>query len=218
MMIAYDEVYVSDAKKILGQAFDYLINDFGVEPNRAADLFITSGYAQMFEIGNPSVVAGMSGIELGMVIIDKIYVNPNLPEPLYRYDRTPEYWVGWALAEFQWASGRTFKDIFRRVSFEEMLKMYPIYHEMDVNHFVKDMEERCSQPLEHSRLYQLRVNRGYSQAQLAKASGVNVRSIQLYEQRVNDIDKAQVHTVYRLARAIGCSVEDLLEQPLNHSK
>ena len=55
---------------------------------------------------------------------------------------------------------------------------------------------------------------GLSQSELARASGVNKRSIQMYEQQENDIDKAQAHTVYKLARVIGCNVEDLLEDPM----
>ena len=39
-------------------------------------------------------------------------------------------------------------------------------------------------------------------------------SIQMYEQRVNDIDKAQAQTIYKLSRVIGCSMEDLLEKPM----
>lgn len=60
----------------------------------------------------------------------------------------------------------------------------------------------------------LRESRGLSQAELAKISGVSLRSIQMYEQRVNDIDKAQAQTVYRLSRVIGCAMEDLLEKPM----
>ena len=43
------------------------------------------------------------------------------------------------------------------------------------------------------------------------ASGVTLRMIQLYEQRQNDISKAQVNVVISLANALGCRVEDLLE-------
>lgn len=43
--------------------------------------------------------------------------------------------------------------------------------------------------------------------------GVSLRSIQMYEQKVNDIDKAQARTVYKLSRVLGCTVEDLLENP-----
>lgn len=45
------------------------------------------------------------------------------------------------------------------------------------------------------------------------ASGVSLRSIQMYEQRKNDIDKAQGQTLYKLAATLGCTIEDLLESP-----
>ena len=31
---------------------------------------------------------------------------------------------------------------------------------------------------------------------------------------INDIDKAQAQTIYKLSRVIGCSMEDLLEKPM----
>jgi len=43
------------------------------------------------------------------------------------------------------------------------------------------------------------------------ASGVSLRMIQFYEQKQNDINKAQVTVVLSLARTLGCDVEDLLE-------
>ena len=46
---------------------------------------------------------------------------------------------------------------------------------------------------------------------LAKESGVSVRMIQHYEQRQKDLGKAQAKTVWLLARALKCSVEDLME-------
>ena len=33
----------------------------------------------------------------------------------------------------------------------------------------------------------------------------------MYEQRQNDINKAQVNIVLNLAKALGCEIEDLLE-------
>lgn len=56
-----------------------------------------------------------------------------------------------------------------------------------------------------------RQRRGMSQAQLAKASGVNIRMIQYYEQGKNDINRAEALSVYRLAQALVCSMEALLE-------
>ena len=46
---------------------------------------------------------------------------------------------------------------------------------------------------------------------VAVISGVPVRSIQQYEQRRKDLNKAAAETVAALARALFCSVEDLLE-------
>lgn len=62
-----------------------------------------------------------------------------------------------------------------------------------------------------SNLKEMRTRRGMSQSELAKASGVNVRMIQQYEQGKNDINKAAAVTVYQIARALTCGVEDLLE-------
>ena len=54
---------------------------------------------------------------------------------------------------------------------------------------------------------------GYSNEKLSELSGVKLRSVQIYEQKVNSIDKAQARTVYKLSRVLGCTVEDLLESP-----
>lgn len=60
-------------------------------------------------------------------------------------------------------------------------------------------------------LKRIREERGLSQNKLAEASGVNVRMIQYYEQGVKDINAAAALTVSKLARALDCKVEDLLE-------
>ena len=45
----------------------------------------------------------------------------------------------------------------------------------------------------------------------AKRSNVSLRSIQMYEQRNKDINKASAETVLSLAKVLGCTMEDLLE-------
>ena len=91
--------------------------------------------------------------------------------------------------------------------------MYPVYHEMDIEHFIEDINKRYGEREREARIKIIRENRGISQIELAKLSGVNIRSIQMYEQKVNDIDKAQVGTIYKISRVLGCSIEDLLENP-----
>lgn len=214
MTHAYSEYYLSDAKDNLSQFFDYLINDCNMEADWVASIFVISGYAEQFERGNPSILAGMSGVELAKAVVLKTYQNKKLPEPRFSDGYSPEYWAGWALAEYQWYSGKRFKDIFESVSLSDVIRMYPLYHEMDITNFIESMDSKCSHKLLESKLKKLRESRGISQAELAKLSGVSLRSIQMYEQRVNDIDKAQAQTIYKLSRVIGCTMEDLLEKPM----
>lgn len=214
MTHAYSESYLSDAKDRLSQFFDYLINDCGMKADWVASIFLSSGYAEQFERGNPAILAGMSGIELARAVTEATYRKKKLPEPGYSEGLSPEYWAGWALAEYQWYSGKRFKDIFEHVKLSEIIPMYSVYHEMDISKFIETMGERCSTALPECRLKKLRESRGLSQAELAKISGVSLRSIQMYEQRVNDIDKAQAQTIYKLSRVIGCAMEDLLEKPM----
>lgn len=63
-----------------------------------------------------------------------------------------------------------------------------------------------------SNLKRIRKDKNISQSKLAEASGVSVRMIQHYEQGVKDLNKAQAITVYRLAQALECTVEDLIEK------
>lgn len=60
-------------------------------------------------------------------------------------------------------------------------------------------------------LKRIRQGLGISQSKLAETSGVNVRMIQHYEQGQKDINKAQVITVYRLAEALGCKMDNIIE-------
>ena len=56
-------------------------------------------------------------------------------------DKTPEFWAGWALAYYQWHSGRSFMDILSAVPFSEIIRMYPVYHEMDIRQFIDRMDD-----------------------------------------------------------------------------
>ena len=60
-------------------------------------------------------------------------------------------------------------------------------------------------------LKRLRTASGLSQSQLAQASGVALRMIQAYEQGTKDINRAEGLSIYHLAQALSCTVEDLLE-------
>lgn len=213
MIHAYSEFYLNDAKQNLAELFNYAIIACRFEANLFSKLFVQSGYADKFERGNPAIIAGMSGIELAKKVITYAYPNWKFPERIFSEDRSDVYWAGWALAEYQWITCKRFKDIFSRVSLTEIISMYSVYHEMDIEHFIEDMTEKYNAIEQETRLKTIRENRGISQTELAKLSGVKLRSIQMYEQKINDIDKAQVGTIYKLSRVLGCTIEDLLENP-----
>lgn len=60
-------------------------------------------------------------------------------------------------------------------------------------------------------LKERRQRAGLSQSQLAERSGIGIRMIQHYEQGVKDLNRAAAITVYHLAQALSCTVEDLVE-------
>ena len=62
-----------------------------------------------------------------------------------------------------------------------------------------------------TKLQELRKNIGYSQRELAEKSGVNLRTLQQYELKAKDINKAATATLLALSKTLGCKIEDLLE-------
>mgnify|MGYP000335037728 CR=1 FL=1 len=82
------------------------------------------------------------------------------------------------------------------------------------------MNELYREAKPETNLKAMRTLAGLSQSELAVQADVPVRTIQQYEQRQKDINKAQAETLLRLARALNCKVEDLMEKvpPLNLNK
>jgi DNA-binding transcriptional regulator YiaG len=214
MIHAYDKLCLNKAKRTLAIMFDYAVNDCGYDIDWFAQLFMKSGKAKQFETGNSAVVMGMSGVELAKSVVVEIYQEDITIEAAQPMDKSPEYWAGWALADYQWYSAYRFKDIFEKVKMSDIVRMYPTFHEMDIRQFYDAMNDRMDSIQLETKLKRIREARGLSQAKLAEESGVQLRSIQMYEQRNNDIDKAQAKTLYRLALTLGCNIEDLLEKPL----
>ena len=62
-----------------------------------------------------------------------------------------------------------------------------------------------------TKLKQMRKKRNLSQSELSYLSGISLRSIRAYEQRVNDVSKAEGITLYNLSNALNCKIEDILE-------
>lgn len=213
MTHAYSELYLDDAMNNLGDMVEFAVCDLGFDPDEFFGWFISSGIASKFEKGNPKYIAGLSGFELAEAVLRETNVSYEKREPSYVEFKGREYWAGWILAYYQWETGKRFEDIVKDgLTLSTVFSMY-ILHEADESKFVDAANELIARNKEKrkSKLSDIRKARGFTQQQLSKASGVTLRMIQLYEQRQNDISKAQVTVVIHLAKALGCEVEDLLD-------
>ena len=90
--------------------------------------------------------------------------------------------------------------------------MYPTLHEADISKFSTIAEERVREVFPETNLKRIRSAYGCTQAELARRSGVSLRSIQMYEQRNKDINKASAETLYRISKVLGTNIEALLEK------
>ena len=212
MTRAYQEIYLSKAQSVLGDAFDYAVNTCAILGTDFVKLFIASSVSKRMENGEPAYLAGKSGIEIVREIVAETKGQELQIEPQEHFGRSKEYWMGWAIAYYQWYSGRKYSDIFKVLSFEDLQKMYYTLHEADITKFVDIVDSKIKEYFSETNLKRIRTAYGFTQAELAERSGVSLRSIQMYEQRNKNINKASADSMYSLAKALGCTMEDLIER------
>jgi DNA-binding XRE family transcriptional regulator len=89
--------------------------------------------------------------------------------------------------------------------------MYYSLHEEDITKFYERADEIYTNTRPQTNLNQIRKACSLSLEKLAIESGVPLRTIQMYEQREKDINKAQITVAAKIARALSCSIEDMME-------
>ena len=201
MTRAYNEMYLNDSMQTLAEVFSL------VKGKEEIDLlfqnFIMSGIAYQFGRGNPRYINMPS--EALFYEITKYNMprrNVNL------FNRSREYWCGFVLAYYQWYTGMSFEQIGKRLPPSKILDMYYPLHEAHEDKTVDLILKRFPSD---SSLKRIRKLRKMTQFHLSNKSGVNIRSIRAYEQNKKAILKAQGDTLYRLARALDCTIEELLK-------
>ena len=211
-MRAYQEIYLNKAQTALGDAFDYAINTCHIPGSDFVKLFTASSVSKRMENGEPALLAGKSGIEIAADVLLETTGKHTETEPQEHFGRSREYWIGWAVCYYQWFSARSYSDIFNVLSYEDLANMYYTLHEADITKFVDIADEKIRAHFKDTNLKRIRNAYGCTQAELAKRSGVNLRSIQMYEQRNKDINKASADALYHISKVLGCSMESLLEK------
>ena len=208
----YSESQLNRFMDKMGDAFDYAINDCKLDGTEFVKMFVASTACKKIENGEASYISGKSGTEIAIECIYEITGKELSIEPSEKYSRSAQYWCGWAVCYYQWLSSRKYADIFKAVAYDDILSLYATLHEASVEKFASMLDEKVRAAYPGTNLKRIRTVYGCSQRELAEMSGVSLRSIQMYEQRNKDINKAQSESLYRLAKALGCKMEDLLEE------
>lgn len=212
MIHAYDKVYLDKARVALARMLDFAVYDLDYDIEEFFELFILSGIARRFAEGDFTLLVGMSGVELAYEVLERADRTVRRIKPEYTANRSKEYWTGWALAYYQWENALEFEEIVRYVPIKEILALYSPYHEMDIRQFVDKMNELYKIAKPETNLKMLRQRAGLSQRKLAELSGIPVRTIQQYEQKQKNINKAQAEYLILLSQVLCCQIEDLIEK------
>lgn len=210
-MNAYHEMYLRSAMNNIANMFDYAINEFGFGSDDFVPMFLGSGICRRLENGEPSVMVGICGEELAVRVIEETTGLRPEAEIDEMYYRRPDHWCGSVICYYQWLRNISYRELFDIMPYEEILSLYRTYHEADISGFADIMDGARALKDDETNLKRIRSAYGCSQSELARRSGVSLRSIQMYEQRNKDINKGQFATIMSLANALGCRAEELFE-------
>lgn len=234
MLHSYNELYLNKARTSMAHMLDFAVHDLKQDADAFFDLFVSSGLADQFGRGDAGVVLGMSGVELAYRVLDVCGINVDRISYRYTSGRSKEYWAGWALANYQWESARSFVDITAAIPIREIIAVSDELRGREIKEIMAtlswmdnlripdhmneasyaEFRGRIDDALSDASITSLKRIRqlnGLSQSRLAALSGVPVRTIQQYEQRQKDINKASFESIIKLAAALSCEPGNLLE-------
>jgi len=209
MRIAYQKSKLNDAQYLLGDYFNIAINNYYLTPETAYNKLLISRYSQLIEKGNSYVIMGKTGYELFYDVMNETSQTPMKIKKVNIKQNTKENWAGWILAYLQWSTARSFDNIGEILPFEKVIRMYSPYHEMDERNFVEDVNEKYF--LKETNISRIRKRNKFTQKELAQKAQVSIRTIQMLEQRQNDINKTKAINLFNISKVLNCTMEDLLE-------
>lgn len=206
---AYSQLYLNKSSRAVGNMLHDAVLEFGMNGMDFLKHFIQSDVAEQIESGNPKYIAGKSGLELFLEVMEKTTGETYNIELVESYDRSNVYWVGWMLTHYQWYSGHTFKSILDTVPYDELIGLYRTLHEADIQKSYEVLDAHFSK--NESKLKTARKHCGLTQESLANESGVSLNTIRAYERKSKDLNKAKFDIVMRFANALKCDVSELFE-------
>ena len=201
---SYSKLYLVDVAENIGIMFEHAV-DIGNNPLIFWNTFINSNVAKQIEKGNLKYLTCSAIDYLSEIYNNKIDKNQKINKNKY-------YWAGYVIAYLQYETCYSFYEINKLLSIEEVLNLYPTLHEADITKFFDIAQTYFDKKDNIANIKKIREASGLSQRELSRLANVELRSIQMYEQKRNDINRAQAETLYKLSKTLGCNIEDLLEQ------
>jgi len=204
----YSKSYLDDVSDKLGTMLEYAIGN-GFDPATFWKMFVSSKVATGIEKGNPKYLSGYSAFEYASIVVERSFGKSISPDKKVQQDMS--YWSGYALANLQYETGFSYFDLNKWLPIQDVFDMYGVMHEADIRKFIDLAIKIIKKRKTNINLKTLRLASGLTQRELSLLANVDLRSIQMYEQGRNDINKAQAETLHNLAKVLGCKIEDLLE-------
>ncbi len=203
------KLYLDDASRAIGNMLHNAVYEYDLNGVDFLDRFIQSGIASEIENGNPTYLAGKSGHELFLDVMEKTSGTSSPIKNIVTYTYSDAYWVGWILTHYQFYSGRSFRRILTVIPYDELISLYGTLHEADPEKSYEIFDAHFES--QECPLKTIRLSRSLTQEKLSKLSGVSASTIRAYEQKQKDIGKAQVNVLMRLANALNCDAMNLVQ-------
>ena len=190
MTHAYQEMYLNNAQALLGDAFDYAINACGIAGDSFMELFSVSSVSNRIENGEAAYIMGKSGIEAAVDVLVETTGKASTAKPKVNFNRSRD--IGSAgPSPTTSGSPAGSSAIFLRSS---RLKICSGCMRLSTKRtsakFADIADAKVCEYFADTNLKRIRTLYGCTQAELARRSNVSLRSIQMYEQRNKDINKA----------------------------
>lgn len=239
MSIFNDNVFlVNKACISVGKMLDHAVYSLHQNADTFFALFITSGLAAKLQKADINIISGNSGIELSYEVMKRCGISYERITPRHTTGLSKEFYAAHALAHIQYDTGISYNELIHIISVSDIIRLYDSYHSRAVSllpwqmsdsdraEAIEEIKSGFTDELrsafeaaglnslhikKETHLKEMRLRNGLSQSRLAAASGIPVRTIQQYEQRRKDINKASADSIIRLAYVLNCEPSSLLE-------
>ncbi len=239
MSIFNDNVFlVNKACISVGKMLDHAVYSLHQNADTFFALFITSGLAAKLQKADINIISGNSGIELSYEVMKRCGISYERTTPRHTTGLSKEFYAAHALAHIQYDTGISYNELIHIISVSDIIRLYDSYHSRAVSllpwqmsdsdraEAIEEIKSGFTDELrsafeaaginslhikKETHLKEMRLRNGLSQSRLAAASGIPVRTIQQYEQRRKDINKASADSIIRLAYVLNCEPSSLLE-------